>query len=75
MLLKKLAVLGRWTVENISARLVPEEERWKTGCAGRLGARDMREADVVRTWLVVCRLVWDVDRFIADAGIGIAEAL
>ncbi len=31
-----------------SARLVPEEERWKLGCWGLLGARDMREEETER---------------------------
>ena len=39
----------------------------------------MREPDVVRTWVVVCGACWrlelDVERFIADAGMGIAETL
>jgi len=78
-LLKKFAVLGRCTVEKpISARLPPDDDLWKTGCDGLPGASDMREPDVVRMWLVVCgawRFDWDVDRFIADAGMGIAETL
>ena len=77
---KKLAVLGRCTVEKpICARFSPDEERWKLGCAGRPGASDMREPDVLRAWFVVCgaccRFEVDVDRFIAEAGMGIAETL
>lgn len=44
VLLNMFAVEVRWTVEKgISARFVPEEERAKTGCAGRPGASDIRE--------------------------------
>lgn len=39
----------------------------------------MRDPDVVRTWFVVCGICGscdcEFDRFIADAGIGIAETL
>lgn len=56
-----------------------EEDRWKTGWDGLPGARDMRDPDVVRTWLVVLGICWrfevDVDRFIAEAGMGMAETL
>lgn len=79
VLVRKFAVLGRCTVDNPrAARLSPEDERWKTGCEGRPGASDMRDPDAVRTWFVVCgacRFEFDVDRFIAEAGIGIAETL
>lgn len=79
MLFRKFAVLGRWTVEKpMSARLLPDDDRWKTGCAGLFGASDIREPEVVRTWLVVCgawRLDWEVERFMAEAGIGMAETL
>ena len=79
MVLKKFAVLVRCTVEKaMSAKLPPEEERWKTGCAGLFGASDMREPEVVRMWLVVCgawRLFCDVERFMAEAGMGMAETL
>ena len=72
-------MLGRCTVEKPKlARLSPDDERWKTGCDGRPGASDMREPDVVRTWLVVCgacRFWFDVDRFMAEAGMGMAETL
>jgi hypothetical protein len=80
VLVKKFAVLGRCTVEKpIFAKLSPDDDRWNTGCAGLPGASDMRDPDVVRTWFVVfgtCgRLDCELDRFIADAGIGIAETL
>ena len=64
------------------ARSLPEEDRWKLGCDGRPGASDMREPDTERTWeaVVVCGACWlivaaDVERFMADAGIGMAETL
>jgi hypothetical protein len=78
---KKFALLGRCTVAKppMAARSLPEDERWKTGCEGRPGARDMREPDVVRTWFVVCgaccRFEFEVERFIAEAGMGMAETL
>lgn len=65
----------------MSARLLPEDERWKTGWLGRPGARDMREPEVERAWLevnrlpVCCMLDMEFERFIAEVGIGIAEAL
>jgi len=31
-----------------SAKFVPEEERWKDGCCGRLGASDMRDEEIER---------------------------
>jgi hypothetical protein len=79
VLFRKFAVLGRWTVEKaISAKLPPDDDRWKLGCAGLLGARDMREPEVVRAWFVVCgacRLCWELERFMAEAGMGMAETL
>jgi hypothetical protein len=75
----KLAVLGRCTVEKpISARVVPDEDRWKMGCAGLLGLSDMRDPETVRTCVVVCgacRFDCEVERFMAEAGIGIADTL
>ena len=72
-------MLGRWTVEKpISAMLPLEEDRWKTGWEGLPGASDMREPEVVRTWLVVCgawRFDCEVERFMAEAGMGMAETL
>lgn len=35
----------------MSARLVPDEERWKSGCEG--GAKDILDPDTDRTWLAV----------------------
>jgi hypothetical protein len=76
----KFAVLCRCTVENpISARLPAEEDLWKFGCEGRPGASDMREPDVERMCCAVCgacpKWFCDVERFMAEAGIGIADAL
>lgn len=49
VLARKLAVLGLCTVEKpISARLPPEDDRWKFGWDGRPGASDMRDPDVER---------------------------
>lgn len=74
----KFAVLGLCTVENpISA--ADEERREKLGCEGLPGASDMRDPDVERTcWPVAgaCpKWFCDVERFMADAGIGIADTL
>jgi hypothetical protein len=76
----KFAVLCRCTVEKpISARLPPEEDRWKLGCEGLPGASDMRDPDVERMCCPVggaCpKWFCDVERFMAEAGIGIADAL
>lgn len=63
----------------MSARLPPEDERWKIGCDGRPGASDMRDPDVERAWFAVPgaweKLFWEEDRFMAEAGIGMAETL
>ena len=79
VLVRRFAELGRCTVEKPrAARFSPDEERWNTGCDGRPGASDIRDPDAVRTWFVVCgacRFELDVDRFIAEAGIGIADTL
>jgi hypothetical protein len=49
------------------------------GCEGRPGASDIRDPEVERAWLVVAGALpswwFELDRFIAEAGIGIAEAL
>jgi hypothetical protein len=49
------------------------------GCEGRPGASDIREPEVDRAWFVVCGAAPNCDvefeRFIAEAGIGIAVAL
>ena len=57
---------------------VVDDERPKFGCAGRAGARDMREPDCERECCVYgaaefWRLEAEVERFMADAGIGIAD--
>jgi len=61
------------------ARLSPEEERWKTGCAGRPGASDILEPETDRACPPVCGACWkfdmEFDRFIAEDGMGMAEAL
>lgn len=80
VLAKKFCVLGRCTVENpIPAKLSPDDDRWNIGCAGRPGASDIRDPDVERAWFVVCgagpKFEVEFDRFMADAGVGIAEAL
>jgi hypothetical protein len=37
--------------------LLPDEDRWKDGCCGRLGASDMRDEDTERAWCEVCDAV------------------
>lgn len=58
---------------------MPEEERVKSGWLGRPGASDMRPPDCERAWLPNCELccIWctELERFIADEGIGIAEEM
>lgn len=76
----KFAVLCRCTVEKpISAKLPAEDDRWKLGCEGLPGASDMRDPDVERICCPVggaCpKWFCDVERFMAEAGIGIADAL
>jgi len=68
---------ARCTVENgISARLVPEEERAKTGCAGRPGASDIRDDCACVAVKGACVYpVCELDLFMADVGIGMADAL
>ena len=74
-----LLVECRWTDwKPISARLLPEDERWNMGCAGRPAASDMREPDWERpccegNWLPM--LDTELTRFMADEGIGIAVIL
>jgi len=52
--LNMLAVELRWTeAKPRSARLLPDDERWNIGWLGRPGARDMREPEVERAWLLV----------------------
>jgi hypothetical protein len=76
-----LLVECRWTDWNpISARLFPEDERWKMGCAGRPAARDILDPDWERPWFVncpaaCCMFETELARFMADEGIGIAEML
>ena len=59
-----------------SARLVPEEDRWKTGWLGRDAARECLDPDSDRAWPVENGAPWpaaELDRFIADGGCGRAE--
>lgn len=62
-----------------STRLVPLEERWKSGCCGRPGASDILLPDVLRACWTVKGGCWKFPillvRFIAEEGIGIADAL
>ena len=55
----------------MSAKLTPDDERWKTGWFGRCdgSASEWRDPDTERTWLA---LVVD-DRFMADGGCGMPE--
>ena len=46
--LKTLDDEFRCTVRPSSARLLPDEERVKAGCGGRLGASDMRDEECER---------------------------
>jgi len=80
VLANRFAEDGLWTVERpISARLFPDDDRWKIGWFGRPGARDMREPDVERLcWAVpggCCRVEMELDRLRAEAGMGIADML
>lgn len=63
----------------ISAKFVPEDDRWNSGWLGRGGASDARDPDIDRTWLVVKGALLtpeiEFDRFIADAGCGILVVL
>jgi hypothetical protein len=56
----------------ISAKFVPEEERWKSGWLGRGGASDTRDPEIERTWLAVKGALFtpdiEFDRFTAEAG-------
>lgn len=62
-----------------SARFEPEELRPNIGGAGRPGAMDIRELDTERAWFPVvgacCIFDIELERFKAEAGRGIAEAL
>jgi len=77
-----LLVELRWTEwKPWSARFVPEEERWKSGWLGRPGASDILEPDCERAWLAVkgapagCRLEMELERFMADEGMGMEVKL
>ena len=65
----------RCTVEGlpISARLFPEDERWKAGCGGLFGASDMREEEIDLAWPDVAGIFslifeMELDLFNAEAG-------
>lgn len=80
VLVMKFAVLWRLPVEKpISARFPADEARWKLGCVGLPGASDIRDPEVERMCCAVCgacpKWFCEVERFIAEAGIGIADAL
>ncbi len=55
-----------------SARLVPEEERWKSGWLGRVMgmASDCRDPDMDRAWLLPAA---ELERFMAEGGWGMFE--
>lgn len=53
-----------------SGRLVPDDERPRAGCGGRLMASDCLDADMERPWLLP---LMECDRFMADPGWGMAE--
>ena len=71
----------RCTEGKPSARFVPDEERAKSGWLGRPGASDMRPPDCERAWLLppncepCCIWCTELERFIADEGMGIAEEM
>jgi hypothetical protein len=54
----------------MSARLVPDEERWNKGWFGRPTASECRDPDTERPWLALPIVL---DRFMADGGCGIPE--
>jgi hypothetical protein len=60
-------------------RFVPEEERWKSGWLGRPGASDILLPLCDRAWFGGnwgCCMLWtELERFMAEEGIGIAELL
>ena len=56
----------------ISARLAPDDERWKSGWFGRdPSASECLDPDTERTWLALLVL----DRFMADGGGGMPELM
>jgi hypothetical protein len=62
----------------ISAKLLPEDDRWNKGWFGRGGAREARDPDIDRAWLAVKGALPfvpddDLERFNADAGWGMLE--
>lgn len=74
-----LLVELRCTDWKPSARFAPEEERGKSGWLGRLGARDILDPLCERARLGgnwgCCMFDIELERFMADAGIGMAEML
>jgi hypothetical protein len=71
-----LSELVVWKEERLteerpaSARLVPDEERWKSGWLGRDMASDCRDPDMERAWLLPAA---ELDRFMAEGGWGMLE--
>ncbi len=60
----------------MSARLVPDDERWKMGWLGRDSASVCLDPDMDRAWLVENGAPWPAAElllFIADGGCGRAE--
>jgi hypothetical protein len=62
----------RFTEDSpISAKFVPEEERWNMGWLGRDRARDCLDPDMDLAWLLEnVAPALELDRFIAEAGSG-----
>jgi len=79
LLAPKLLVELRCTDWKPCARSVPEEERGKSGWLGRPGARDILLPLFDRAWFGGnwgwFMLLMELERFMAEAGIGIAEEL
>ncbi len=70
--LKRLAEDCREADLPISAKLLPEDERWKDGCGGLFGASDILDEDCDRPWPVrggcSCESFKEFERFNAEAG-------
>jgi hypothetical protein len=61
----------------ISAKFVPDDDRWKRGWFGRGGASEAREPETERACPTVNGAFWlpdsEFERFMADAGWGMLE--
>jgi hypothetical protein len=61
----------------MSARFVPDDERWNCGWFGRDGAREARDPEIERPWLAVTGALYiplmELERFMAEAGCGMLE--